>query len=135
MRQLLYVSTSTITGDQSALDDILLQSRHNCALDGLTGVLWVAGDRFLQLLEGEDDAVEATMARIRRDPRHRDLRTPIERTIERREFQSWSMLFRHRGESEEAFALRVRAIVARASPAVTACFEDMFAAGTITAPR
>lgn len=57
MRQVLYVSRSTDPGNQDGIDAILHRSRHNSAIDGMTGLLWVCGSRYLQVIEGDPLAV------------------------------------------------------------------------------
>lgn len=123
MRQFLYTSLSTSGCLQVDLDGILLESRHNNALDGLTGLLWVDGDRFLQVLEGSDEAVAAAVERIRGDSRHRDIEVLVDRPTDTREFGAWSMALRYRGESIDDLDERVRALVARTSAAVGGQFD------------
>ncbi len=62
---------------------------------GLTGLLLYTPSHFLQVLEGPPSAVQVTLSRIRRDPRHSDLRIIDEREIDAREFGSWSMATRY----------------------------------------
>ena len=62
------------------------------AESGITGVLRFDGAYFLQVLEGPRAAVEETMDRIRRDPRHTDVRLLHAGPLERRDFGEWSMV-------------------------------------------
>lgn len=87
-RQLFYTSRSATGVD---VDRILQQSRHNNAVDGITGLLWHDGTHFLQVIEGPESSVAATYARIAGDPRHSDLSILSDRTIATREFGYWSM--------------------------------------------
>lgn len=87
-RQLFYTSRSAPGVD---VDHILQQSRHNNAVDGVTGLLWHDGSHFLQVIEGPESSVAATYARIAGDPRHSDLSILSDRTIAVREFGYWSM--------------------------------------------
>lgn len=57
----------------------------------VTGVLFHAGGRFLQWLEGPADAVEAVMARILVDGRHRDVELLSKESVTRRRFGDWHM--------------------------------------------
>ena len=43
MRQILYLSSSTVQGDRGNLPTILEQSCHSNAIDGITGLLWSDG--------------------------------------------------------------------------------------------
>lgn len=127
MRQILYVSTSTDPGNGSAVDAIYLRSRHNSAIDGMTGLLWVCGDRYLQVIEGDPLAVGDTMGRIAADVRHRDIEIMIDREIDRREFGSWSMAFCHSGETAEQLNVRVRQMIRLSSALVRSCFDELLA--------
>lgn len=60
---------------------------------GVTGALVYTRSRFAQILEGPDEAVDAIMAKIARDPRHEqvtvvDVQRPAERA-----FGSWSLAY------------------------------------------
>lgn len=67
----LYIS-SVKPGLANPIDPeaILTTSRRNNARDNVSGLLFFNGKRFLQALEGDDAMVDATYARIQRDPRH-----------------------------------------------------------------
>jgi hypothetical protein len=58
---------------------------------GITGMLFVVGDHFVQVLEGERDAVWGLLRRIMRDPRNRRLRTLYHGRLMRRRFPAWNM--------------------------------------------
>lgn len=68
---------------------------------GLTGLLLYTPSYFLQVLEGPAPAVQVTLSRIKRDPRHSDLRIIDEREIDAREFGSWSMAARYSAAKPE----------------------------------
>ena len=70
MQRLLYISTARRELHEAELTALLNQSRRDNAAVGVTGALIVGGRRFLQVLEGDEFRVEATFARIQRDPRH-----------------------------------------------------------------
>jgi len=69
MQQILYVSSKVPKADVS-VGNILMVSRRNNDLSGVTGLLFTDGTRFLQVLEGDHAAVSATFQRIQTDPRH-----------------------------------------------------------------
>lgn len=92
MRRLIYISTSRIDADEGMLSLIVEQAvARNAALD-VTGMLWVSRHEFVQALEGEHDAVEATMRRIRLDTRHCDIAVICDRPVISRIFGSWTMM-------------------------------------------
>jgi hypothetical protein len=94
MRQILYMSSSTIAGDKADLVGILQQSRHNNALHDITGLLWSDGTHFLQVIEGPTAFVDATFGRITQDDRHYDLSLQHNIPIHERQFGAWTMAHR-----------------------------------------
>lgn len=91
MRRLLYISTARTPITPAELDRILRVSRSNNSVCGVTGLLVAGGRRFLQALEGREDAVRATFERIRADPRHFAAVVLADQAIVERSFASWSM--------------------------------------------
>ncbi|HET9511089.1 MAG TPA: BLUF domain-containing protein [Sphingomonas sp.] len=122
MRQILYISTAAgkIVGRDA--DDILATSRRNNTSDGLTGLLYFDGKRFLQALEGEPGAVARALTRIESDPRHRAIVILSDRTVDEREFGAWSMAYRAAGSDADDFIARITDLVASASASVRATF-------------
>lgn len=111
LRQLLYVSSSTLPGNSADIDSILEQSRHNNAIDGVTGVLWSDGTHFLQVLEGADDSVGATFGRILSDHRHSAIVVLRDEAVTARQFGGWSMVLRQAGDAADALDSRMRRLV------------------------
>jgi hypothetical protein len=93
MRQLVYFSTAAVRQSEAIIADILEVSRRRNELEGVTGLLVAGGHRYLQILEGEDAAIGAVMKRIERDERHLGIHILVDRTIKRRDFDSWTMAF------------------------------------------
>lgn len=105
MIQLIYLTAAVRLMQDDELMALLRQSRTNNEAAGLTGILLYSGGNFLQVLEGEGAAVDALMARIERDPRHRNLIVLMRRPITERMFPTWSMGFRRLdGIPDEALA-------------------------------
>ncbi|MBR0551991.1 BLUF domain-containing protein [Stakelama marina] len=123
MLQIVYVSTATRHVSAVDVADILDVSRRNNRRDGLTGLLYSDCNRFLQVLEGPKEAVEAAVARIGEDSRHRAIVILSRRTIEQREFGDWDMAHRQPGADSAGFIARVGEMVRSASPNVRATFE------------
>lgn len=94
MISLTYLSFATAPLHQAQLEELLAVSRDKNAACDVTGLLLYADQQFIQTLEGDPDDVEATMARIRADPRHRGLDVTLVQDIESRFFPEWSMGFR-----------------------------------------
>ena len=91
LTRVVYMSRSVGSYPREDRAAILASSRHNNGMDGVTGILWAEGDRYLQLLEGPRDSVESTFERIARDPRHEHI-TVIDRGEQAvRLFGDWAM--------------------------------------------
>ena len=78
--------------DASMLNGILMQARRINERDDITGALICREDIFLQLLEGPEDKVKDTVARIKRDDRHIEVRMHVEKHVPERMFAHWAML-------------------------------------------
>jgi hypothetical protein len=92
--QLIYVSTATAEFEADEIRKILDSSvRHNTPQE-VTGLLLYTHGSFMQVLEGEEVAVDETMSRIKADDRHHSINVLSRTTISTREFGSWSMGFR-----------------------------------------
>lgn len=86
-----YVSTAADSFDDAALADLLAQSRTSNHDHDLTGMLLYRRGRFFQVLEGPQDAVDELMTKIRRDPRHTDVRVLLTERLDERRFSEWTM--------------------------------------------
>ncbi len=88
--QLIYAS-QPFGLDEMSLAGILTSARHHNKLNGVTGSLICRLDLFLQILEGEPEAVESTYARILRDARHLDAHRLWFGETSERLFAAWDM--------------------------------------------
>ncbi|QNE31434.1 BLUF domain-containing protein [Sphingomonas sp. NBWT7] len=127
MRQILYISTAAPSADIDVAA-ILAQSMRNNRREGVTGLLWTDERRFLQVLEGQDAAVQGVLDRIRRDPRHRAIVVLHDRTVAAREFGAWEMSRRGPNDDADAFDARMTQHLAAASSTVRGTFEGLIAA-------
>ncbi len=110
--RLAYVSASAIAGDPrepESIADILMSSRRNNETAGITGALLATDDRFAQVLEGEQEAVEKAYARITRDRRHVDIVLLLKEAVAERQFPHWSMAFIGPSQPAEEAVARVTA--------------------------
>lgn len=105
MLSLVYLSSATVPFSQADLDALLEKSRANNTRDDISGILVYRDGDFLQVLEGPEDKVRATFARIGRDTRHNRVIVLDEATIGERAFGDWSMGFRRvkRGDAQDGF--------------------------------
>ncbi len=90
-----YVSSATHELSREELSQILAISRERNAPDGITGLLLYCDGNFIQVLEGPEAAIRATVDRIRRDPRHHQFTLLLDQPIGERAFAGWAMGFRH----------------------------------------
>lgn len=93
MLSVIYVSVANPLIREEDIAAILLASRRNNALVGLTGALIYNGYNFMQLLEGPAVEVETCLDAIRSDGRHSGMTEVRRRTVEARDFAEWSMLY------------------------------------------
>lgn len=110
-----YISTTRCDDIGQDLLAILNTSRTRNAEDGLTGVLLVSGGSFYQSLEGDNDHVDRTFARIARDRRHDGIIALMDEPCEQRAFAGWSMGYRDLPEGH-TIASRIAGIATGQTP-------------------
>ena len=87
----LYASRAAAGMSNTILDDILAQSRRNNPAKGITGMLCISNNVFIQVLEGGRDEVCDLYHAIVRDPRHAHVRLLAYEEIAERRFGAWTM--------------------------------------------
>jgi Sensors of blue-light using FAD len=100
LTRLVYVSRSASampknsrTTVEPAAGKILMQARANNRISGLTGVLCFGDGYFFQCLEGEGNAIDELVLKLKGDARHCDLTVLSRKPIETRSFERWEMKF------------------------------------------
>lgn len=91
---LVYVS---IAVKEMSDDDLLLileKSRSFNAENGITGLLLYKDSFFIQVLEGEENIIDALFERIKVDDRHFNVLLILRKPIIERSFESWAMGFK-----------------------------------------
>jgi hypothetical protein len=73
------------------LDDIVKKSKINNLAHGITGLLFYHNQRFIQVLEGERDALEGLMSILEKDNRHKNIQRILDQQIKKRGFMDWNM--------------------------------------------
>ena len=92
LERLVYESTATGTTESLGnLAVILGESQRNNDRDGLTGALAAHRNRYIQVIEGPAQALDALLRRLETDPRHRDIILLGREPIQARVFGRWSM--------------------------------------------
>jgi hypothetical protein len=91
--QLIYSSQASQPMTAANLEEILLDARAGNEKRDITGVLVYVDGVFLQVIEGDRDAVLGLMASIAKDTRHTSVKVFHEAEIEERAFANWRMAF------------------------------------------
>lgn len=104
MHKLLYVSSTKRDMPEHELLVILEKARANNAALNVTGLLLYIDGGFLQVLEGERDALHHLYETIERDPRHWDTKLLIDEESPRN-FGRWSMGFKMLGHEVDDASL------------------------------
>ena len=92
--QIVYYSTATRDFTEQDLIELLKVANQYNNQCGITGCLVYAGGKFIQLLEGERQAVLELFEKIKRDPRHINVTTTIEMAVNQKLFPDWGMAFK-----------------------------------------
>jgi len=104
--RLIYFSGETRRLNQAELIELLSLSRARNEAAAITGILVYKEGIYIQILEGDEQAVRALYAGIQTDPRHTRVLTISEEHADDREFESWSMAFRI-ADSERPLAAEI----------------------------
>jgi hypothetical protein len=102
VRRIIYCSQATHDVGPEELVALLELARAKNHRDGLTGMLLYCSQSFLQMLEGEPTALEATYSRIMADDRHTKLRLLMSKDVAEPLFPDWTMGFEHVDEDDLA---------------------------------
>lgn len=89
--RLVYYSSASPELTDKDLDAILEEAIAGNELRGVTGLLAYDDFHFMQVLEGNEDAVNNLYFRIAQDPRHHDVKLIHYQKAEERHFQDWAM--------------------------------------------
>lgn len=108
LRQVLYISRATSAVTDAEIKKILNSSRRNNRRSDITGCLLVTDRHFVQVLEGDGQALSALVARIATDPRHGEVRVFVDRQVAQRRYPDWSMGLLYRLEVAD----RIEALLA-----------------------
>jgi len=91
--QLIYYSRPTFEVTARMMLDILRKSQANNDRRKVTGVLAFHDGRFIQLLEGRQEAVAEIMQKVRLDPRHADITVVLDEDTDDAPLSTWLMGF------------------------------------------
>ena len=94
MHHIIYMSSAVHPPVSDVeLGDLLRQARNFNVENGITGVLLHCDGDFLQVMEGEEQAIHGLYAKIRVDTRHQSVIKLADKEIRERSFSTWSMAF------------------------------------------
>lgn len=91
MYRLIYKSTSAKPIDRDTVRHLLHSSMEMNRKHGVTGALLATSTRFLQVIEGEFNALNDTFRRILEDERHHTIKIIHFAPAGRRLFEDWAM--------------------------------------------
>ena len=130
----VYMSQAARPFDVAELDVMCRRFAQRNHEAGITGVLMIIGDHFVQVLEGDESKVLDLVERILVDDRHQQFRTLYRGTIRQRRFAKWSMRMMHLDQKYRVNALApaelrrlVRAVIKSAEPTRTATVQMLMA--------
>lgn len=89
MDWIIYISEAVVPPGSVDMADIYLSARRKNRRLRVTGHLHLETGIFLQYLEGPSQAIDDLLVSIRRDWRHRNMRTLHRGTLEERMFPEW----------------------------------------------
>ncbi|WP_417795108.1 BLUF domain-containing protein [Terasakiella pusilla] len=90
LHQLIYTSQS-MPLDPDAIHSILVSAHKNNDEFGITGVLVLINNTFIQVLEGSEEAITNLFEIIQADRRHQNVQQLSIQPIEERAFPNWTM--------------------------------------------
>lgn len=93
MHRIIYLSSGVKIFSDEEINDLLKISRENNQNNGITGLLLYSDGNFMQIIEGEKEAVESTYNKILNDTRHRNVILITNESIKQRNFSEWKMGF------------------------------------------
>jgi len=94
LHHIIYQSTATQPFADDDLRALLADARRFNAAQHITGVLLYHDGQFLQVLEGNEAALQSLYAAIKADSRHTHLVKLADAPLVQRNFGEWSMAFR-----------------------------------------
>jgi len=92
--ELIYHSQAAPNLENAELANILATARTFNKAHDITGCLLFHKGQFLQILEGEFEAITELYSKIKKDSRHTDVITLHMKEIDNRIFDQWSMAYK-----------------------------------------
>lgn len=89
--QLVYISERGADTNDEVIKNLKLQAEHNNHRLNITGALLYTERFFLQFLEGEQRILNELFSTICQDDRHSNVRLMMYKTVQKRDFPTWSL--------------------------------------------
>lgn len=99
---LAYISDATREYSEAEMEELLKVCRRNNQKINVTGMLLYAGNKFLQILEGEPAIVQDLYAKLETDDRHKNAVVMDTQLANKRNFVGWSMGYERASAREMA---------------------------------
>lgn len=100
MYTLIYSSEAVKYMGDLDISSLLYAARQNNTEHKISGLLIYSNERFLHVMEGDKEDVEKCYEFISRDRRHQNLKILFEKDIDARQFEGWSLGFKHIPDEE-----------------------------------
>ncbi|TXD96150.1 BLUF domain-containing protein [Psychrobacter frigidicola] len=107
--RLTYISHYNPDNAKLEVARILQQAQRNNERNGVTGVLVLNDDFFLQSIEGARPVINELLGKLVEDTRHFSLQVIECREIEQRRWNKWSMKYLTPSEQDKKYVLRFSA--------------------------
>ena len=91
MKAIMYKSAPSDGIGKSEFQRLLQKSQERNQLHDITGYIFLSKTKIVQLIEGNDDAVDRLYNRITTDNRHANVMTILDKKIEKRTMMGWDM--------------------------------------------
>jgi len=93
MHKIIYLSSSREYLSPEQINELLIQSRKNNLKNNITGVLLYFDGDFLQVLEGPKKEILDLFETIKKDKRHSQIFSVLNKEIKEKHFPEWNMGF------------------------------------------
>ena len=100
LHQIIYISYLKAPFNENDFFSQLMLSRQNNAQNNITGMLFYASGKYIQLIEGPKNAVAQLMGNIHQDERHYDIEVIADIPVNYRNFADRSMDYRLFADNE-----------------------------------
>ncbi|WP_201528341.1 BLUF domain-containing protein [Psychrobacter frigidicola] len=107
--RLTYISRYNTRNANVEVTRILEQAQRNNVRNGITGVLVINENYFLQSIEGARPIINELLRELVKDDRHFSLQVIECREVEQRRWNKWSMKYLTLGDQDKKFVLKFSA--------------------------